>query len=140
MIWNKKPFAWEQDRNSSSNRYGGHAESSPQYDFEKNSMPSVWRNVKLGVVFKYEQPQNYIVSSDKYDEEFSTPVLTAGQTFILGYTNVKFGIKYGDKLHPVVIFDDFMTTSHYVDFPFKVKSSAMKLLTISNENEYNFYF
>src|SRR5690606_20637596 len=29
---------------------------------------------------------------------------------------------------PVIIFDDFTTASKYVDFDFKVKSSAMKLL------------
>lgn len=30
---------------------------------------------------------------------------------------------------PVIIFDDFTTASRYVNFPFKVKSSAMKILT-----------
>ena len=37
--------------------------------------------------------------------------------------------------HPVIIFDDFTTSSHFVDFPFKVKSSAMKLLTLRDKNE-----
>lgn len=31
---------------------------------------------------------------------------------------------------PVIIFDDFTTDTHLVDFPFKVKSSAMKILTV----------
>ena len=43
---------------------------------------------------------------------------------------------------PVIIFDDFTTESKFVDFPFKVKSSAMKILHI-NQNlvlpKYAFY-
>jgi type I restriction enzyme S subunit len=31
---------------------------------------------------------------------------------------------------PVIIFDDFTTACKWVDFPFKAKSSAMKMLTI----------
>lgn len=74
----------------------------------------------------YEQPQGYIVDSTDYCDRYPTPVLTAGKSFIIGYTNETKGIK-SDL--PVVIFDDFTTDSKYVDFPFKVKSSAMKILT-----------
>ena len=74
----------------------------------------------------YEQPNEYIVESDRYSSKYSTPVLTAGQFFILGYTNESKGIY---KKGPCIIFDDFTTSVHYVDFPFKVKSSAMKILT-----------
>ena len=69
----------------------------------------------------------YIVKNTNYDKKFSTPVLTAGQSFILGYTNEKENI-FKAKENPVIIFDDFTTTSKYVDFDFKVKSSAMKIL------------
>ena len=89
---------------------------------------------------KYEQPQNYIVQSTEYDDKFKIPVLTAGQSFILGYTDEDHGIKQASPDDPVIIFDDFMTTTHYVDFPFKIKSSAMKLLTIRDENRDDFYF
>ena len=82
-------------------------------------------NVKLGDVLEYEQPTNYIVDSVNYEDGFSIPVLTAGKSFILGYTDEITGVF--DKL-PVIIFDDFTTAFHYVDFPFKVKSSAMKIL------------
>lgn len=92
-----------------------------------------WEQRKLGDIFKYEQPGAYIVESTDYDDSFSTPVLTAGQSFILGYTDEKFGIKNASSEAPVVIFDDFTTSSHYVDFPFKVKSSAMKLLSLRDE-------
>ena len=34
---------------------------------------------------------------------------------------------------PVIIFDDFTTESKFVDFPFKVKSSAMKILHINTD-------
>lgn len=89
----------------------------------------------MGEIFKYEQPQDYIVESTEYDDKNEIPVLTAGQSFILGYTDEQFGIKQASEESPVIIFDDFTTSSHYVDFPFKVKSSAMKLLTQNNPND-----
>ena len=84
---------------------------------------------------KYEQPTAYIVDSTDYDDSFKTPVLTAGQSFILGYTNETKGIKNASVENPIIIFDDFTTSSHYVDFPFKVKSSAMKLLTLNDNSD-----
>lgn len=83
------------------------------------------KKVKLGDVLEYEQPTKYIVDSVNYEDDFTTPVLTAGKSFVLGYTDETTGIF--DNL-PVIIFDDFTTAFHYVDFPFKVKSSAMKIL------------
>ena len=85
------------------------------------------REVKLGEILEYEQPSMYIVKNTNYDKTFDTPVLTAGQSFILGYTNEKENI-FKAKENPVIIFDDFTTASKYVDFDFKVKSSAMKIL------------
>lgn len=81
--------------------------------------------VKLGDVLKYEQPTKYIVNSTQYNNDFDTPVLTAGKSFLLGYTDESDGI-FMDI--PVIIFDDFTTAIKFVDFPFKVKSSAMKIL------------
>ena len=83
--------------------------------------------MELGEVLEYEQPVRYIVKSVNYSDEYRTPVLTAGQTFILGYTNENDGIFPAEKL-PVIIFDDFTTATKFVDFVFKVKSSAMKIL------------
>ena len=75
----------------------------------------------------YEQPQKYIVHSTdylSYGKDY-IPVLTANQSFILGYTLEKDGIyEKGD----CIIFDDFTNENKYVDFPFKVKSSALKIL------------
>jgi len=85
-----------------------------------------WPMITLGEILDYEQPTNYIVNSVDYKDEYPTPVLTAGKSFILGHTNEKEGI-FHDGL-PVIIFDDFTTATKYVDFPFKVKSSAMKIL------------
>lgn len=84
-----------------------------------------FETVKLGDVLEYEQPTKYIVDSINYNDGFTIPVLTAGKSFILGYTDETTGVF--DNL-PVIIFDDFTTAFHYVDFPFKVKSSAMKIL------------
>lgn len=94
---------------------------------------------RLEELLEYEQPTAYIVSSTDYSDNYKTPVLTAGKSFILGYTNETAGIF--DRL-PVIIFDDFTTAIQYVSFPFKVKSSAMKILHI-NKNlvhpKYIFY-
>ena len=100
-----------------------------------------WEQRKLGDLLQYEQPQKYIVISSEYDDSFDIPVLTAGQSFILGWSNEKTGIKKASPDNPVIIFDDFVTSSHYVDFPFKIKSSAMKLLSSTNStNDINFSF
>lgn len=90
----------------------------------------------LGDILPYEQPGPYIVNSTEYDDSYSTPVLTPGKTFILGYTNEENGI-YKVKNSKVIIFDDFTTASRLVDFDFKVKSSAMKILKSSDCDKFN---
>lgn len=89
-----------------------------------------WLKCEIRDVLYYEQPTKYIVEDTNYNDKYETPVLTAGKSFILGYTNEKIGI-FDDV--PCIIFDDFTTESKYVNFPFKVKSSAMKILK-SNSN------
>jgi type I restriction enzyme S subunit len=84
---------------------------------------------ELGELLDYEQPGKYLVESIAYDDSHSTPVLTAGQTFILGYTDETDGIYPASPKEPVIIFDDFTTAFKWVDFSFKAKSSAMKMLT-----------
>ncbi|EGS60819.1 MULTISPECIES: restriction endonuclease subunit S [Vibrio] len=86
-----------------------------------------WKRVELGDLLDYQQPTPYLVESTEYSDDFPTPVLTAGKTFILGYTDEESGI-FSEQL-PAIIFDDFTTDSKFVDFPFKAKSSAMKILT-----------
>ena len=94
----------------------------------KEFCPNGVEYVKIGSVVNYEQPSQYLVKKADYKEEYSTPVLTAGQTFILGYTNEMNGIYNASKDSPVIIFDDFTGAFKWVDFPFKVKSSAIKFL------------
>lgn len=89
-----------------------------------------YKEYELGNLLLYEQPTAYIVESTNYNDNYKTPVLTAGKSFILGYTNETTGIY--DNL-PVIIFDDFTTASQYVNFRFKVKSSAMKILKPNTE-------
>ena len=101
--------------------------------FEK----SVWKEVKLGELLDYEQPTNYLVKNTDYSDEYKIPVLTAGKTFILGYTNEKEGICTNI---PLILFDDFTTDSRYIDFPFKVKSSAVKLLKAKKNVNLRFIF
>ena len=117
----KAKIAEDDEYNLSASRYQEAQDfSNCQYDM-----------VKLGDILDYEQPTQYIVESVEYNNDYKTPVLTAGQSFILGYTNETQGIY--NKL-PVIIFDDFTTASKYVDFPFKVKSSAMKILRVKNND------
>ena len=96
----------------------------------EGELPLGWSLCRLEDIIDYEQPQAYIVESTDYSDDYSTPVLTPGKSFILGYTNESKGIC--DNL-PVIIFDDFTTESKFVDFPFKVKSSAMKILRVKGE-------
>jgi type I restriction enzyme, S subunit len=84
-----------------------------------------WVTKKLGDFLEYEQPTKYLVTDTEYNDNNNIPVLTAGKTFILGYTHEEFGVF---KNIPVIIFDDFTTATQYVSFPFKAKSSAMKIL------------
>jgi type I restriction enzyme S subunit len=98
-------------------------------------LPEGWTICRLEDILDYEQPQSYIVNSTDYSDEYETPVLTAGKSFIIGYTNEVSGIC--NNL-PVIIFDDFTTDSKLVDFPFKVKSSAMKILRVKGEININY--
>ena len=52
-------------------------------------MPSGWVVTNFETLLSYEQPTNYIVKDTNYNSEYETPVLTAGKSFILGYTNEK---------------------------------------------------
>ncbi|EKZ0825560.1 restriction endonuclease subunit S [Listeria monocytogenes] len=99
----------------------------------------VWEEISLGDIIDYEQPTKYIVKSISYGDNFGIPVLTAGKSFRLGYTNEVYGIKNASLNLPVIIFDDFTTSSQYVDFSFKVKSSAIKILSLKKETA-DFYF
>lgn len=94
-----------------------------------------WEEKTLGEVLSYIQPTPYIVESTVYDPA-GTPVLTAGKTFVLGYTDEADGIFTN---LPTIIFDDFTTESRYINFPFKVKSSAIKMLTLKDDNN-DLYF
>lgn len=98
---------------------------------DKNNIPKHWQIKKLEDFLDYIQPTKYIVRSTDYSENFEIPVLTAGKSFMLGKTNERDNV-FTDL--PVIIFDDFTTANKFVNFPFKVKSSAMKILKPKNEN------
>ena len=109
------------------------------YEKYGEKLPSGWVVTNFETLLEYEQPTKYIVNDTNYKPTYKTPVLTAGKSFILGYTNETDNIF--DDL-PVIIFDDFTTESKFVDFPFKVKSSAMKILNINQDlvlPKYAFY-
>ena len=95
----------------------------------KKICPNGVEYIQVGDITEYEQPAKYIVKSTDYSDEHDVPVLTAGQSFVLGYTNEKNGIYQASKDNAVIIFDDFTGAFKWVDFPFKVKSSAIKMIT-----------
>ena len=107
----------------------------------KQFCPDGVKKVPLGDVLDYEQPSKYIVKSTEYDNSYNIPVLTAGKGFLLGYTNEQTGVYSASEENPTIIFDDFVTSFHWVDFPFKVKSSAMKMLTCKDKvNSFRFIY
>ncbi|MFA4996478.1 MAG: restriction endonuclease subunit S [Patescibacteria group bacterium] len=97
----------------------------------KLQAPKGWSIKQIGDLLDFERPDNYIVESEIYSPQNKTPVLTANKSFVLGYTNEDFGIY---KNIPAIIFDDFTTDSKFVDFPFKIKSSAIKILKSKEED------
>lgn len=111
---------------------------------DANTIKSLLKGVdveykNLGEITRYEQPTKYLVDSTDYNDDFKTPVLTAGKTFILGYTNEIAGI-YKARNNPVIIFDDFTTAHKWVNFDFKVKSTAMKIILSADEKKYHLKF
>lgn len=109
-------------------------------DLIKELCPDGVEKRPLGELLSYEQPTRYLVSSKNYDPSFSTPVLTAGATFLLGFTSETHGLYPASKDNPVIIFDDFTTASKWVDFPFKLKSSAAKILTLADPDKVDIRF
>lgn len=109
--------------------------SAPQIRFKGFS--DAWEQRKFENIFNYERPDKYIVNSTEYLEFGPTPVLTANKAFILGYTTEK--NKYVNS-HESIIFDDFTLDTKFVDFPYMVKSSAIKILTLKNEKKDNIRF
>ena len=106
----------------------------PEFRFPE--FKDVWNPEQLSNLLDYERPDNYIVKDTNYITE-GTPVLTANKSFILGYTQETFGI-CNDI--PAIIFDDFTVDKKFVDFPFKVKSSAIKILRPKGKDDLKFIF
>ena len=94
-----------------------------------------WEQRKFQDIFSFERPDNYIVRSDKYSNEYTMPVLTANKAFVLGYTK-----ENSPCTKTSLIFDDFTLECKYVDFPYMVKSSAIKILTVKDSKKDNLRF
>ena len=92
-----------------------------------------WETDVFENIFYYERPDKYIVRSKEYSPTKPTPVLTANKSFILGYTD-----ESSTYNKPSIIFDDFTLENRYIDFPYMVKSSALKILT--TKYNYNLRF
>lgn len=67
-------------------------------------------------MLEYEQPTPYIVESTDYKNDYSIPVLTAGKSFIIGYTNETSGIKTD---LPVIILMTLQPTVNMLIFHLK---------------------
>ena len=93
---------------------------------------------EINQLLTYEQPTAYIVTNDEYSTDTTLiPVLTANKGFVLGYTDEDFSIYQKGEC---IIFDDFTMDAKYVSFPFKVKSSAIKILTAKPNVNLRFMF
>ena len=108
----------------------------PRLRFPEFRRAAAWETKPLSALLDYERPERYIVANAAYKNS-GTPVLTANKSFILGYTPEVDGV-YTEV--PVVIFDDFTTDTKYVDFPFKVKSSAIKILKVKGDDSLKVIF
>ena len=106
----------------------------------KELCPDGVDNVSLDSILEYEQPSKYIVKSTEYNDLYSIPVLTAGKSFLLGYTDETSGVYEASSAKPTIIFDDFTTSFHWVDFPCKVKSSALKFIRPKNKDNVSFRY
>jgi len=111
-------------------------EKVPRLRFPEFKNAGEWIRVPLRGILDYERPEEYIVLDDNYSCT-GIPVLTANKSFVLGYTNERIGV-YKDI--PVIIFDDFTTDKKYVNFYFKIKSSAIKILKSKNDNNLKFIY
>ncbi|AGR65120.1 hypothetical protein N134_04705 [Limosilactobacillus reuteri TD1] len=92
-----------------------------------------WDTTTFSKLLNYERPENYIVTNTNYRKN-GIPVLTANKSFILGYTNEPNVYNKGEA----IIFDDFTLENKFVNFPFMIKSSAIKILT--SKVNYSLYF
>ncbi|WP_416738317.1 restriction endonuclease subunit S [Mycoplasma sp. 005V] len=92
--------------------------------------------VTLKNILEYERPDKYIENSP-LQKHGLIPVLTANKSFILGYSNEN-QKKYNKGR--CIIFDDFTLDSKYVDFPFMVASSAIKILTPKSKSDNLYYY
>ena len=101
-----------------------------------NGFEDVWESMKFKNILNYERPDKYIVKSDNYSNN-GIPVLTANKSFILGYTIES---SFYEKPLPIIIFDDFTLDCKLVKFPFKIKSSAIKILSSNNFSDIWFDF
>ena len=102
-----------------------------------NGFTNKWFQRTLGDELGYEQPTKYLVNTTEHQETGNVPVLTAGKSFILGYSDDTEGV-YTNT--PTILFDDFTTDSKFVDFNFKVKSSACKMIkTINPKGNLRFF-
>ena len=110
--------------------------TTPKLRFPKYIHAEQWELTQFKNLLDYERPDLYIVNSNNY-KDTGVPVLTANKSFILGYTDESNNI-YNNI--PVIIFDDFTTEKKYVDFPFKIKSSAIKILKPKGDNILKFIF
>lgn len=77
------------------------------------------------------------IPETKLENVFFTLITSGLMIFLMGVYNVAIG--YTNETNgiydnlPVIIFDDFTTATQYVNFKFKVKSSAMKILKANEE-------
>ena len=95
-----------------------------------------WEQQQIEKIFNYERPDKYICFDKDIERSGAVPVLTANKAFILGYTNDSSNVYHRAS----IIFDDFTMDSKFVDFSYKVRSSALKILTVKADHDLYFAY
>ncbi|WP_416322657.1 restriction endonuclease subunit S [Mycoplasmopsis felis] len=94
-----------------------------------------WKEEKISNILTYVQPWKYLTKKKNYDMLGNIPVLTANKSLLLGYSTEK---NYFNN--DCIIFDDFTQDFKFINYPFLLKSSAIKILIPNNNYSISFIF
>ncbi|WP_322958367.1 restriction endonuclease subunit S [Mycoplasmopsis felis] len=94
-----------------------------------------WKEVRISNILTYVQPWKYLTKKKNFDMLGYIPVLTANKSLLLGYSVED---NYYNK--ECIIFDDFTQDFKYINYPFLLKSSAIKILIPNNNYSISFIF
>ncbi|MCS4536979.1 hypothetical protein NXS15_02480 [Mycoplasma sp. CSL7475-4] len=90
---------------------------------------NAWEQKRVADIIDYLRPDKYIVKDVDISENGKIPILTANKTPVLGWSN-SLNFYAGE----CILFDDFTLLNKFINFPFVLKSSAIKILVNRNKD------